>query len=211
MPIDEHRRLNYENWEDRVSIHAASQTYDLTGLASDPTRLTRVIERDRERLPGLSGKNVVHLQCHIGTDTLSLARLGAASVSGYDFSPSALEVARKLASDAGVDITYVEGEFYDALDLLGRERFDVVYTGAGAINWLPDIRGWARVVARPDLHDARQRQPVAVPEFLEHCDNEASVDEGLHDPIVRARDEVADGVALGKFRRLRGSLRELDR
>ena len=111
MPIDEHRRLNYENWEDRVSIHAASQTYDLTGLASDPTRLTRVIERDRERLPGLSGKNVVHLQCHIGTDTLSLARLGAASVSGYDFSPSALEVARKLASDAGVDITYVEGEF----------------------------------------------------------------------------------------------------
>ena len=120
-----------------------------------------MIERDRERLPGLSGKNIVHLQCHIGTDTLSLARLGAASVSGYDFSPSALEVARKLASDAGVDITYVEGEFYDALDRLGRERFDVVYTGAGAINWLPDIRGWARVVAgllRPDgvlhLHEA---------------------------------------------------------
>lgn len=153
MPIDEDRRLNYENWEDRVPIHAASQTYDLPGLASDPSRLTRVIQRDRERMPSLSGKDVVHLQCHIGTDTLSLVRLGAASVCGYDFSPSALGVARKLASDAGVDVTYVQGELYDALDLLGRERFDVVYTGAGAINWLPDIRGWARVVAgllRPD-------------------------------------------------------------
>jgi SAM-dependent methyltransferase len=147
MPIDEHRRVNYENWEDRVPIHAASQTYDLTGLASDPTRLTRVIQRDRERLPDLAGKDVVHLQCHIGTDTLSLARIGAGSVTGYDFSPSALTVARNLARDAGFDIAYVEGELYDALDALGRERFDVVYTGTGALGWLPDIAGWARIVA----------------------------------------------------------------
>jgi SAM-dependent methyltransferase len=147
VPIDAHRRLNLQNWEDRVPIHAASQTYDLEGLARDQTRLTGVIERDRDRLPPLAGKTVVHLQCHIGTDTLSLARLGASSVTGYDFSPSALNVARKLANDAGSDITYVEGELYDTLEVLGRDRFDVVYTGTGAINWLPDIRGWARVVA----------------------------------------------------------------
>jgi SAM-dependent methyltransferase len=147
VPIDADRRFNYANWEDRVPIHAASQTYDLAGLASDATRLTHVIERDRQRLPTLAGKNVVHLQCHIGTDTLSLARLGASQVAGYDFSPSALKVARKLAADANVDITYVEGELYDAHEVLGRDRFDVVYTGTGALNWLPDIRGWARVVA----------------------------------------------------------------
>src|SRR5262245_61637345 len=110
MPLDEHRQLNFENWEDRVPIHAASQTYDLAGLASDPTRVSDVIERDRSLLPALTGRDVVHLQCHIGTDTLSLARLGAKSVTGYDFSPSALAVARTLAHDAGVDITYVEGE-----------------------------------------------------------------------------------------------------
>lgn len=162
MPIDEHRRFNFENWEDRVPIHAASQTYDLAGLAADPTRLTRVVARDLERMPDLSGKDVVHLQCHIGTDTLSLARLGAKTVTGYDFSPSALEVARKLANDAGVEIDYVEGELYDAPERLGRDRFDVVYTGTGAINWLPDIKGWARVVAavlRPGgvlhLHEGR--------------------------------------------------------
>ena len=147
MPIDEHRRRNLENWEDRVPIHAASQTYDLAGLAGDPARLTRVIQRDRARMPDLTGKDVVHLQCHIGTDTLSLARLGARSVTGYDFSPSALATARRLAADANTAITYVEGELYDAVDALGPGRFDVVYTGAGALNWLPDIRGWARVAA----------------------------------------------------------------
>src|SRR4051812_2759866 len=147
MPIDEHRRRNLENWEDRVPIHAASQTYDLAGLAGDPDRLSGVVARDRDRLPDLTGKDVLHLQCHIGTDTLSLARLGAASVTGYDFSPSALQTARRLASDAHESITYVEGEVYDAVDNLGSERFDVVYTGGGALNWLPDIRGWARIVA----------------------------------------------------------------
>jgi len=147
MPLDPHRRMNYENWEDRVPIHAVSQTYDLAGLASDPERVTGVIARDRSRLPDLSGRDVVHLQCHIGTDTLSLARLGAKTVTGYDFSPSALAVARNLARNADVDITYVEGELYDAVEILGPRRFDVVYTGTGAIGWLPDIRGWARVVS----------------------------------------------------------------
>jgi SAM-dependent methyltransferase len=147
VPIDDNRRLNFDNWEDRVPIHTASETYDLAGLAADPQRLTRVVARDLERMPDLQDKDVVHLQCHIGTDTLSLARLGAKTTTGYDFSPSALVAARKLAADAGVAIDYVEGELYDAPDLLGRERFDVVYTGTGAINWLPDIAGWARVVA----------------------------------------------------------------
>jgi SAM-dependent methyltransferase len=147
MPLDEHRRLNYENWEDRVPIHAASHTYDLAGLASDPSRITGVIARDLTRLPELSGRDIVHLQCHIGTDTLSLARLGARSVTGYDFSPSALGVARDLAREAGVDVTYVEGELYDAVEILGNRSFDVVYTGTGALGWLPDIRNWARVVS----------------------------------------------------------------
>ena len=124
MPIDAHRRFNYENWEDRVPIHAASQTYDLAGLAANPTRLTRVIQRDLERLPELEGKHVVHLQCHIGTDTLSLARLGAASVTGYDFSPAALQVARHLAGQAGMDISYIEGELYDAARVLDPRSTD---------------------------------------------------------------------------------------
>ncbi len=147
MPIDAHKRTNWHNWEDRVPVHAASQDYGLARFADDPTFLSGVVRYDAERLGALAGLDVVHLQCHIGTDTVSLARLGAATTTGYDFSPSALETARGLALDAGVNAEFVEGELYDAPDVLGTERFDLVYTGVGAINWLPDIRGWARVVA----------------------------------------------------------------
>ena len=83
MPLDAHRRTNLRNWEDRVPVHAASQSYDLAGLATDPNRLTGVVARDRERLGRLDGLDVLHLQCHIGTDTLSLKRLGARSVSDF--------------------------------------------------------------------------------------------------------------------------------
>jgi SAM-dependent methyltransferase len=82
----------------------------------------------------------------MGKDTLSLARLGA-RVTGVDFSPSALHEARRLAAAAGIDnARFVESELYATGDVLGAE-FDLVYTGVGALNWLPDIAGWAQVVA----------------------------------------------------------------
>ena len=90
---------------------------------------------------------MVHLQCHIGTDTLSLARLGARSVTGLDFSLPALEAAIRLARECGAIIDYVESELYDAVGVLGTGRFDLVYTGIGALCWLPDVRQWAEVVS----------------------------------------------------------------
>ena len=126
-------------------MHARSRDYDIAGLAADPERLSPVVTFDRPFLGDLTGLAVVHLQCHIGADTISLARLGG-TVTGVDFSPSALAVARDLATDAGVDVRWVESELYAVPEVLGAE-FDVVYTGVGALNWLPDIAGWARVVA----------------------------------------------------------------
>ena len=101
---------------------------------------------DAPHLGDLTGLDVVHLQCHIGTDTVSLARLGG-RVTGLDFSPGALAVGRDLAARAGLDVTFVESELYGAPDVLGAERFDLVYTGIGALCWLPDIRRWAETVA----------------------------------------------------------------
>jgi SAM-dependent methyltransferase len=147
-PSDEYRGANYRNWESRVPIHAGSQTYDLDAYRAEPARLSQVVAFDAPRLGVLSGLDVVHLQCHIGTDTLSLARLGAKAVTGLDFSPSALAVARKLAADCGTEISFVESEVYDAVEALAPARFDLVYTGVGALNWLPDIAAWAKVVAR---------------------------------------------------------------
>ncbi len=147
MPIDEHRRLNWSNWEDRVAVHTSSGDYALDRFHDDATYLSGVVQRDVDALGSLAGLDVVHLQCHIGTDTVSLARLGAATTTGYDFSPSALAAARRLASEAGNAVEFVEGELYDAPERLGTGRFDLVYTGTGALCWLPDVAGWARVVA----------------------------------------------------------------
>ncbi len=143
---DDWRAVNLRNWESRVAVHVGHGDYDLTAF-DDPQHLSSVVRYDLPRLGRLDGLNVVHLQCHLGTDTVSLARLGAESVTGLDFSPSALDVGRELAERAGVSVRFVQGDLYEAVDILGAEAFDLVYTGIGALCWLPDIRAWAGVVA----------------------------------------------------------------
>jgi SAM-dependent methyltransferase len=138
--------VNRANWDDRAPAHAASPEYGLARFVADPSFLSDVVRFDRPRLGDLTGQRAVHLQCHIGTDTLSLARLGA-RMTGLDFSPAGLEVARKLAADAGTPITYVESDLYSAPSVLENGVFDLVYTGIGALCWLPDVRRWAGVVA----------------------------------------------------------------
>lgn len=138
--------LNRANWDERAPVHAASADYRVAALAVDPTAVSDVVRFDQPRLGDLRGLDAVHLQCHIGTDTLSLQRLGA-SVTGVDFSAASLREARRLAASAGADIDYVESELYEAPAALADRTFDLVYTGVGALCWLPDIRRWAQVVA----------------------------------------------------------------
>jgi SAM-dependent methyltransferase len=147
MPLDEHRRANRRNWDARVPAHLAPGGYDTDWLLAEPTRISGVVRHDEPHLGDLAGRRVLHLQCHIGTDTVSLARLGA-HVTGLDFSPAAIAAAADLSRRAGVDVRFVESEVYDAPAALGGETFDVVYASVGVLNWLPDIAGWARVVAR---------------------------------------------------------------
>ena len=147
MPLDEYREANLANWNDRVPVHASSDTYDLDRFDAGRDDISSVVDLDRRSIGDVAGKRLLHLQCHIGTDTVSWGRLGA-SVTGYDFSAPALEQARRLAARMGLeDARFVEGELYDAPERLAGERFDVVYTGVGALCWLPDIRRWAEVVA----------------------------------------------------------------
>ena len=141
---DEATRINRANWDSRVDFH--EQGYGLDRFA-DPTHLSGVVRYDLPRLGNIAGLDVVHLQCHIGTDTLSLARLGARSVTGLDFSEPALAVAQRLAVQHGASIDYVLSDVDGAVEALGAERFDLVYTGIGALCWLPDVRRWATIVA----------------------------------------------------------------
>jgi len=138
--------LNRRNWDERAGPHAASVEYAVERYATEPEFISDVVRFDLPRLGDIRGLRGVHLQCHIGTDTVSLSRLGA-RMTGLDFSTTALEQARALAQRAGADVEFVHAEVYDAVDLLGAGRFDLVFTGIGALGWLPDIRRWARVVA----------------------------------------------------------------
>ena len=142
---DEHFAANRRNWNERAAIHAASSMYDLDAYRDDPGRLSGVVRFDRPRLGELSGLDAVHLQCHVGTDTLSLARLGA-NVTGLDQSEDSIAIARRLFADTATDGRFEIANVYDAPSVLGR-RYDLVYTGVGALNWLPDISRWASVVA----------------------------------------------------------------
>lgn len=148
---EEARAANLANWEDRVPIHLGS--YGLERYRSDPSwvnpelpgdaaLITRHLGRSGRDLTGL---DVVHLQCHIGTDTLSLARLGA-RVTGVDFSPAALDAAEALARECNAPIRWVCSDVMDAATAVG-ETFDVVYTSVGTITWLADLDRWAAQVA----------------------------------------------------------------
>jgi len=144
--VEDYAEINRANWDERAPAHAASPDYAADRFASDPAHLSEVVRFDLPLLGDVGGLRGVHLQCHIGTDTISLARLGA-SMTGLDFSNASLTQARRIAGLAGADVRFVQAEVYDALTVLEPASFDLVYTGIGALGWLPDIARWAAVVA----------------------------------------------------------------
>jgi SAM-dependent methyltransferase len=138
--------INRLQWDERAPAHAGSPDYHVEQFEQDPDFLSYVVGFDLPRLGDIAGLRGVHLQCHIGTDTISLARLGA-HMTGLDFSSVALAEARRIAGLAGADVDFVQADVYDAVSVVGSEGFDLVYTGVGALCWLPDIRRWARTIA----------------------------------------------------------------
>jgi SAM-dependent methyltransferase len=134
--------LNRAWWDERVPIHVGSAFYDVDGFRAGGSSLRPF---EVEEVGDVAGKRLVHLQCHFGLDTLSWARAGA-WVVGLDFSPPAIEEATALAAETGLDARFVCANVYDAVEALEAERFEVAYTGLGALNWLPDLPRWASTV-----------------------------------------------------------------
>ena len=136
---------NRANWNERADVHAASDGYGFDRLAADPNYLSHVVAFDQHHLTDVDAKRMVHLQCHVGHDSLSWVRLGA-QVTGLDQSERSIEIARTLASDLGHDADFVCANVYEARQALEGD-FDIVYTSVGALNWLPDIARWGQVVS----------------------------------------------------------------
>lgn len=135
---------NRSLWDAWTRVHETGDFYDLDGFRAGGVRLRPY---EIELVGDVRGKSLLHLQCHFGIDTLSWARLGA-RVTGADLSPASIELASRLAVELGFpEARFVVSNLYDLPANLD-EQFDVVYTSRGVLGWLPDIRGWAAVVAR---------------------------------------------------------------
>lgn len=142
--MEEFFEANRRNWDERAAIHRRDTAggYQVEAFLRGEDIMQDIESRE---IGDVTGKRIAHLQCHFGLDTLGLERRGASCV-GLDFSPVAIREARALAAQTKLNATFVQGNVYDARQLITGE-FDLVYVTWGAINWLPDIAAWAGVVA----------------------------------------------------------------
>ena len=133
---------NREHWNQCTPIHAKSKFYDVDGFKSGKLSLMSV---EREELGDVAGKSLLHLQCHFGLDTMSWARLGA-GVTGVDFSDKAIDLARSLSDELGIEAHFLLSNVYDLPDVL-EGQYDIVFTSYGVLCWLPDLTRWAEIAA----------------------------------------------------------------
>ncbi|MEZ4321702.1 MAG: class I SAM-dependent methyltransferase [Myxococcota bacterium] len=134
---------NLALWDSRVRDHVGSGFYDLRGFLAGADPLTSL---EDAALGSVDGLSVLHLMCHFGLDSLALARRGA-RVTGVDFAPQAVEVARAIAARTGLPARFVESEVTQAPAVLEGEGFDRVFSSWGVTCWLPDLDAWARAIA----------------------------------------------------------------
>jgi SAM-dependent methyltransferase len=175
--VDEYLAANRALWDEWAEVNARSEFYRVEQFKRGATKLRPY---ELGEVGPVAGRTLLHLQCHFGLDTLSWAREGAV-VTGTDFSPRGIELARSLADELGIAATFVESDLYE---LPGRldGSFDVVYTSRGVLGWLPDIDGWARVAA----HFVKPGGFLYITEvhpFLQVFEDEGDVD--FHRPELR--------------------------
>lgn len=140
--MDQYLKANRAHWDEMAPHHARSEFYDVAGFRAGRCSLKPI---ELEELGDVSGKSLLHLQCHFGMDTLSWARLGA-TVTGIDFSEEAISLAHRLSTDTGIEASFICSNLYDLPDVL-QDRFDIVFTSYGVLPWLPDMPRWAEIAA----------------------------------------------------------------
>jgi len=129
-------------WNAKTPLHIESEFYDLKGFESGENPLNEI---EIQGVGAVKGKNLLHLQCHFGMDTIAWARMGA-KVTGIDFSEVAIEKARELAKKYAPEATFVCCNVLNTRDFVS-EKFDIVFTSYGTIGWLPDLKPWAKAIA----------------------------------------------------------------
>lgn len=133
--------INRKLWNAKVDSHLKSDFYFVDEFLKGRTSLNSI---ELDLLGEIKGKKILHLQCHFGQDSISLARMGA-KVTGVDLSDKAIEAAKDLAQQCGTDTQFIVSDVYELPNVLD-QKFDIVYTSYGTIGWLPDLQKWAKVI-----------------------------------------------------------------
>lgn len=141
----DYAEVNRRSWNARVDIHYASNFYDVEKFLAGRSSLNSI---ETALLGDVAGQSVLHLQCHFGQDSISLARLGA-RVTGVDLSDRAIHRARALAQEAGIEPEACRFVCCDVYEVPREVSgvFDLVFTTYGVLGWLPDLKRWGEVVA----------------------------------------------------------------
>jgi len=139
--VQEYFEINKNLWNQKVAIHLNTELYGMDSFMAGRNSLD---EATLELLGDVKGKSVLHLQCHFGQDSLSLARMGA-KVTAIDLSDAGIKKARELNAELNLDVEFICCNVYDLKDHL-EQKFDIVYTSFGTIVWLPDLTKWADII-----------------------------------------------------------------
>jgi SAM-dependent methyltransferase len=142
MSNDNYFKMNRIAWDQRVKTHYESRFYNVDGFLAGESSLREI---ELAELSDVTGKRLLHLQCHFGLDTLSWSRLGAIC-TGVDISPVAIEKARELAAVTKLDARFICSDIY-GFERIDADPYDIVFTSYGTICWLPDLKKWAEIVA----------------------------------------------------------------
>ncbi len=139
----DYKTINTTFWNARAAVHPQTEFYNLSAFMQGWSSLQPI---ELELLGDVKGKSILHLQCHFGQDSLSLARMGA-TVTGVDISDEAIRTAAQLNETLALDATFVCCDVYDTPTHV-TQQFDIVYTSYGVLGWLPDMQQWASVVQK---------------------------------------------------------------
>ncbi len=150
-PTDrEYLEVNKNSWNNKVAVHLESDFYNMKAFKEGKTSLNSI---ELDLFGDLNGKKVLHLQCHFGQDSISMARMGA-EVTAIDLSDEAIKAAKILAEEEGADCTFICCDVYDVPNHI-KEEFDIVFTSYGTIGWLPDLNQWATIISNCLKADGR--------------------------------------------------------
>ncbi len=141
--MSDYLEINRALWNDKLEAHLASKMYDMEAFRNGKNSVDEIVLNE---IGDVSGKSLLHLQCHFGQDTLSFSRMGARA-TGLDLSDKCIAKAKELAKELHLDTQFICGNVLDTRKLV-HDQFDIVFTSYGTIVWLPDLTQWAKVISQ---------------------------------------------------------------